>query len=222
MHSKSTLPKGELRWRSPALSPEKRQSWFRQEAGLEGYTGDDPAASHLRRPSCPRAETDAQTWELSSRPSSGWWLHSWHWISEQRHMGQWEGFNNSVISSQTLLSGDPWRSKDLSVSYVWAPETFRKQESVLLFMTLSSILYDRTEISYNKIIIGRRLVNPASRVAILTTRSVQFAGIRLEWIVHVRESGSVLQWAEPAHLRLIRLLTFLTCLCSLLVHRMYT
>lgn len=79
------------------------------------------------------------------------------------------------------------------MSYVWAPETFRKQESVLLFMTLSSILYDRTEISYNKIIIGRRLVNPASRVAILTTRSVQFAGIRLEWIVHVRESGSVLQ-----------------------------
>ena len=157
-----------------------------------------------------------------SRPSSGWWLHSWHWISEQRHMGQWEGFNNSVISSQTLLSGDPWRSKDLSVSYVWAPETFRKQESVLLFMTLSSVLYDRTEISYNKIIIGRRLVNPASRVAILTTRSVQFAGIRLEWIVHVRESGSVLQWAEPAHLRLIHLLTFLTCLCSLLVHRMYT
>lgn len=143
MHSKSILPKGELRWRSPALSPEKRQSWFRQEAGLEGYTGNDPAASHLRRPSCPRAERDAQTWELSSRPSSGWWLHSWHWISEQRHMGQWEGFNNSVISSQTLLSGDPWRSEDLSVSYVWAPETFRKQESVLLFMTLPSFRIER-------------------------------------------------------------------------------
>ena len=61
MHSKSILPKRELRWRSPALSHEKRQSWFREEAGLEGYTGNDPAASHLRRPSCPRAETDAHT-----------------------------------------------------------------------------------------------------------------------------------------------------------------
>lgn len=159
-----------------------------QTRGRAGsHTWRDPVASPPGCPSGPglRPMLDARLWELSNRPSSGRWLHLWNWISEQRLTGEWEVllFNNSVISSKTLLSGDPRGAKP-SLCHMFGPQ--RQLEGRKAgFCSWSFIsLEDRRDFSYNQIIIGGRFVGAIPRMAVLTTGSGQCAGKRLERTAH--------------------------------------